>query len=223
MRGERSEIEEEGLLAVLLVDEPDCVVADQRRVVALLLEERAVPLPVDQAAPLAGEIVHLADDVAVEIVEATVLRPVFPVGMAEVPLADHQRLVARLLQRLRKRPLVRRQPIGVARKDDQRLQPIAHRVAAGHQFSARGRADRHAVEILEPDALGRELVDIGCPDLASAIAEVGVAEVVGHDEDDVGPWRLRARRRRGGCSGRHRREIVKARTLVMVMTTSTIL
>ena len=57
VRGERSEIEEERLLAVLLVDELDRVVADEVGVVALFLEERAVPLPVDQAAALAGEIV----------------------------------------------------------------------------------------------------------------------------------------------------------------------
>ena len=100
----------------LLINEPDGVIADQRRIVALLLEERAVPLPVDQSAALAGEIVHLADDVAVEIVETPVLRPVFPVGMAEVPLAYHQRLVAHLFQGLRKRPLVGRQPTRVVRK-----------------------------------------------------------------------------------------------------------
>ena len=149
------------MLVVLLVDQPDRVVADQLRIVARFLEEDAIALPVDQAAALAGEIVDLADDIAVEIVEAPVLRPVFPVGMAKVPLADHQRLVARLFQRLRKRPLVDREPIGVAREDDERLQAVAHGVAAGHQLRARGRADRHAVEILEPDALVGELVDIG--------------------------------------------------------------
>ena len=77
MRGQRCEIEEERLLAVLLVDQLDRVVSDQRRVIALFLEELAVALPVDEAAALPGEIVDLADDVAVEIVEAAVLRPVF--------------------------------------------------------------------------------------------------------------------------------------------------
>ena len=67
-------------------------------VVALLLEERAVALPVDHAAALVGEVVDLADEVAVEVVEAAVLRPVLLVGMAQVPLADHRGLVAGFLR-----------------------------------------------------------------------------------------------------------------------------
>ena len=97
-------------------------------------------------APLLGEIVHLADEVAVEMVEATVLRPEFLVGMAEVPLADHRRLVAGFLQCLRQRPLVRRQSEGVAGKYDQRLQAVAHGIAAGHQLGPRWGADRHSVK-----------------------------------------------------------------------------
>ena len=74
------------------VDEPDGLVADQRRVVAVFLEELAVALPVDQAAAFLGEVVHFADEVAVEVVEPAVLRPVLLVGVAEVPLADHRRV-----------------------------------------------------------------------------------------------------------------------------------
>ena len=50
---------------------------------------------------------------------------------------------------------------------------------------------RHAVKLLEPNALGGQLVDVRGLDLAAAIAEVGVAEIIGHDEDDVGPLVLR--------------------------------
>ena len=57
MRRKRGEVEEEGRLAVLLVDQLDRLVSDQRRVVALLLQEGAIALPVDHAATLAGEIV----------------------------------------------------------------------------------------------------------------------------------------------------------------------
>ena len=57
----------------------------------------AVTLPIDQPAALLGEIVDLADEIAVEMIEATVLWPEFPIGMAEVPLADHGRLVPSLL------------------------------------------------------------------------------------------------------------------------------
>ena len=133
MGRERGEIEEERLFAILLIDQSDRIVANQIGVVALFPEEDAVALPVDHAAALAGEVIHLADHIAVEIVEASVLRPVFSVGMAKVPLADHQRLVADLLQGLRKRPLVQRQTVCVARENDERLEPVTHRVAAGHQ------------------------------------------------------------------------------------------
>ena len=70
MRRQRGEVEEEGLLAVLLVDQLDRLVADQRGVVAVLLEELAVALPVDHSAALAGEVIHFAHDVAVEMIEA---------------------------------------------------------------------------------------------------------------------------------------------------------
>ena len=39
----------------------------------------------------------LADDIAVEIIEAPVLRPIFLIRVAKVPLADHQRIVSRVL------------------------------------------------------------------------------------------------------------------------------
>ena len=66
------------------------------------------------------------------MVEAAILRPEFPIGMTEVPFADHRGLVADVLQRLRESALVRRQSEGVAGKYNQRLQAIAHGIAAGH-------------------------------------------------------------------------------------------
>ena len=186
--------------------------ADELGVVALLLQELAVALPVDQPAALAGEVVHLADDVAVEVVEAAVLRPVLLVGVAEVPLADHRRLVADVLQRLRQRALVGRQAVGVAGEDHQRLQAVAHRIAAGHQRRARRRADGLAVERLEPHAALGQRVDVRRLDLAAAIAEVGVAEVVGEDDDDVRPTGL-LRLRRDGARSRRRRQASRTTTV----------
>jgi hypothetical protein len=43
-----------------------------------------------------------------------------------------------------------------------------------------------AVEGPAAHAGGGELADIWCLDLAAVLTEVGIAEVVGHDEDDVG-------------------------------------
>ena len=135
--GQRGEVEEERLLRVLGLDQLDRFVSDQGREVPFLLEELAVALPVDQAAALLGEVIDLADEVAVEVVEAAILRPVLPVGMAEMPLAHHVGLVAGLLQGLGKRALVGRQTVAVARKDHQRLKAVTDRIAARHQRGAR--------------------------------------------------------------------------------------
>ena len=99
-----------------MVDNADGLVADQVGVVPVFLEELAVSLPIGDAAPFLGEVVHFADEVAVEMVEAPVLRPVFLVGMAEMPLANHCRVITGILQSLRERPLVGGQSIGVAGK-----------------------------------------------------------------------------------------------------------
>jgi hypothetical protein len=98
MRRERREVEEERFVLVLFLDEPDCLVADQVQVIGFLLKKLAVALPVDNAAAHLGEVVHLADEVAIEVIEAAVLRPVFPVGMTEVPFADHIRRITGFLQ-----------------------------------------------------------------------------------------------------------------------------
>ena len=102
VRRHRGEIEEERPGRVLMLDELHRVRADQGGVVAVLLDELAVALPVDHPTALAGEVVHFAHDVAVEVVEAAVLRPILLVGVTEVPFADHGRLVADLLEGLRK-------------------------------------------------------------------------------------------------------------------------
>ena len=71
-------------------------------------------------------------------------------------------------------------------KYHQRLQAVPHGIAAGHQLRPRRRADRHAIERLQPHAIVRQTVDVRSFDVAAAIAEIGVAEIVGQDNDDVG-------------------------------------
>jgi hypothetical protein len=133
MRCKRSEIEEKRLLAVLRIDKLDRLVADQGREILRLFKKVAVSLPVHEAPALLGEVVHLAHEVAVEVFEPAVLRPVLPVGMPEVPLAHHQGPVTRLFQRLRQRVFLGRQAVGVAGENDQRLQAMAHGIAPGHK------------------------------------------------------------------------------------------
>ena len=65
--------------------------------------------------------------------------------------------------------------------------------AAGDERGASGGADAGVgVGLGEPDALGGEAIDVRGGVVAAAVAgEVGVAEVVGHDEQEVGAgvWR----------------------------------
>jgi hypothetical protein len=53
-----------------------------------------------------GEIVDLADERSVLVIEAPLAGPEFAVGMAKVPFADYGRLIARFLEGLRQQPLV---------------------------------------------------------------------------------------------------------------------
>ena len=77
---------------------------------------------------LVGEVVQFADERPILVVESALARPVFFVGMAEVPFADDRRLVACLLQRLRQEPFVGRQALGVARWNDGGLEAVAERI-----------------------------------------------------------------------------------------------
>lgn len=69
VRRKRRDIEEQRLRGVVVVMIFMASLPIRGREVAVLLEERAIPLPIDNAAPLLGEIVHFADEVAVEMIE----------------------------------------------------------------------------------------------------------------------------------------------------------
>ena len=114
---------------------------------------------------------------------------------AEVPLADVARRVAGPAHEVAEGPLVRRQPDLDVAAGRVELVAVALRVAPGHQPRPRRAAHRGGdVGGGEPDALGRELVEPGRPHDGTAVAaEVAPAEVVGDDQDHVGP-----RRRLGG-------------------------
>jgi hypothetical protein len=70
-------------------------------------------------------------------------------------------------------------------------------VLAGHEHAARGRADGGAgVEVGEAQALRGHAVEVGRgDDLLAVAAEIAVAEVIGHDPDEVG-LRSEGRRRK---------------------------
>ena len=110
----------------------------ERRGVSLLPHRFVVAIPVQHAVLFVREVIDLADHRAVLVIEAALLRPVFPVGMAEMPLADDRGLVARLLQALRQQPFVVSQAVGGDREDDRGLQAVAERIAARHQAARVG-------------------------------------------------------------------------------------
>ena len=78
-------------------------------------------------------------------------------------------------------------------------------VASGEQRGASRGADRRAAVVLgAAHALGREPVDVGRgQDGVAVAAQVAVAQVVGHDKDDVGTRRRRcgSHARRGRAAG----------------------
>src|SRR5690242_8705754 len=82
---ERGHIQEQRRRRIVSLDNIYGLVANQCCVVAVLLEELAVALPIVQSSAILGEIVHFADEVAVEVIEAAVLWPVLPVGVAKMP------------------------------------------------------------------------------------------------------------------------------------------
>jgi len=144
---------------------------------------------------LVREVVELADQRAVLVVEAALPRPVLAVGVTEVPLADDRGVVAGRAESLRQQPLAGVEAVGVAGEDDRCLQSVAERIAAGHQRGARRRAHRLRVELVHPRATAGQLVDGRRADVGAVVAHVLPAEVVGHDVDDVGLLRRGVGRR----------------------------
>ncbi len=117
VRGVEGEIEKERRFRIVLFDQLHGRVAEQGCRIARLLDRLAVAEPVEHAMLLVGEIVDLAEERPIMMVEAALERPVGPVRVAEVPLADEDGLVAGLFQGLRQEPLVGRKAISMRRRD----------------------------------------------------------------------------------------------------------
>jgi hypothetical protein len=113
---------------------------------------------------------------------------------AEMPLADQGRRVAGVAQQRGQRRVVRRQAqhrVAAVTARDRLVVAAAQPVleAPGHQREARGRAHRRVgVPVGEAQAVGGQAVELGGARRPAAVtAEVSVAEVVGEDEDEIGP------------------------------------
>ena len=115
-------------------------------------------------------------------------------AVAEVPLADHARAIARRAQELRERRLRRVQPDGLPGEEGAPAQPDAIRIATREQGRAGGGADGlGGVEGGQADALPRHAVQMRRPAPLPLRPDVRPPLVIGHDEHDV-----RGGRRHGG-------------------------
>ena len=134
-------------------------------------------------------------------VEAALDRP----GRTHVPLADHPRAVARLLQELGDGDIVVQQVSGVSGAafrrglgGDEITDARFVRVQAGDERRARRTATRGRVDLLETRAGPGETIEIRRGDLAAVAAEIRVAEIVGQDDEHVGTARF-GRSQHGGA------------------------
>lgn len=129
-----------------------------------------------------------AADHAIEFVEAAVRRPRRLGAGAEMPLANHRRVIAGVTQHLGDRACVGLRKSAVAggrcligHRADTRLM----RVEAGQQTRAAGAAACAVVELAKAQAVFRQGIDIRRRDLAAVTTDVGIAKVIGKDYNDV--------------------------------------
>ena len=107
--------------------------------------------------------------------------------IAQVPLADGRGRVADGLEQLGDGHLLRIEP-GAAAGEKHVGQADPHGIAAGHERGSGRRTDgRGGIEAREPDAFGRQAIEMGCCEpLRAKRADVGVALIVCENDDDVG-------------------------------------
>ena len=110
------------------------------------------------------------------------------VFQTQVPLAGNVGPVARVLEQFRDDRPVQAQPIGpfttgLGRSNLQRFGDVC----AGHHHDPRLLAGAVSAEVRQAHAGEGQFVEIGSGDLAAECADVGVAQVVGDDEENVGP------------------------------------
>ena len=168
------DVEEPGLLRLTrLVQESQRVVGVRDGGVEALT--RHLPFPAIQPERVVpGEVIARAREVAEVALEAEIGRL-----FVQVPLAGHGGEVAGPAQHLGRRD-------GPAQGGVARLEGVA----TGEEADARGVALGRVGELAESQPARREPIQVRRLDLAAVAAEVGVSEVVGHDDQHVGARRL---------------------------------
>ena len=132
------------------------------------------------------------------------------VGLAEMPLAGEEGLVAAGLEHGGQRPFLLRQAAALA-LEGHGGHAAAVRDTSGLHCGAAGRAARLRIERKERHSFRRHAVNVGsrhaAADTATVGPEIAIAGVVRHDHDDVGLLlRGRLRLRTGFTGQRERRE-----------------
>ena len=193
------------------LERADRMVAQQVGQIARLMQRRVAIPQVGMIRHGVGEIIDRAAAEPPEMLISAFERSEARQG-PEMPLADEPGFIAGVAQERRKSGVRRRDPDIAARDRLLETDREAILVAAGDQRRARRRTNRAVgIGLSEPQSFGGQAIDVRRSKVRPAVAgQVGIAEVVGHDEQDVGPGpRLRgerARQRRGGCrgTGKHR-------------------
>ncbi len=125
---------------------------------------------------------------SIEMVVAALQRTVFR-QRAQMPLADERRAVAGPLQQRRQCGMFRRQADRRVRRGQRLLeskrQPVL--IPARDQRQPRRRADRGVrIRLQKAHAVAGDAIDVRRLQIGTAVArDVGVSEIVGHDEDDI--------------------------------------
>ena len=163
-------------------------------------------MPIQSAVTVMLKVIQRTVDVAIGMIEAALVGQVRFLRVAQVPLPSHPGFVTRRFEALRKEVFIKRHAVSFPGANDGVDNSEPHRGASSHQRRARWRADRHDVEAFQPQAFTGKLVDVGRVDFAAPVVDVGSAEVVGQQDDDVGFGRLRV----GGGSGEWQSEEVAA-------------
>jgi len=143
------------------------------------------------------EEIAIPADGAIELLKTALQGPVGvvvvgAVAVRDVPFAAHIRAVAGGAQYFRDRHALAIQVAAVTR-----VIAVHHHVAdarlvriqAGQQRRPRGAAARGVVELGEPEAVGRQRIQVRRLNLPAATAQVGKADVVGQDQQKIGPLR----------------------------------
>ena len=75
------------------------------------------------------------------------------------------------------------------------ISPVVHHVPdtgqvlvqSGKQGSPRGTTPGSVVKLRVPKSVGRQLIQVRCPDLSTVTAYIRKTHIIGHDQDDVRP------------------------------------